>query len=483
MRFFRLLPPVRLWMRIAAMMLVAVLAVESLNAAALVFIPPRLMRVYGGHWLVETMEKAALAIFQADAKRREALATGLSAENHLQIHWLRVQQHPDETAPAFKRPFPERVRQAIESDLKGTVSRVTFRSLIGPRGNQFHVDLLFQPPDLPSRLAKGPLKPEDEDIAIPAPFEFGIQGADGSWVIVEPEDMLSYRARVLPWFITLLGAAVAVSLVSTFAARQWLRPLDRLAGAAREFGRTRRAVPVNTAGLSEFKVIEQAMNEMQDRIKRFLDERTHMLAAMSHDLRTGLTGLRLDAEDVCDGEAKERLVAGMEEMERMISATLDFAGDELKSEPAQAIDLAALLISLCDTLADRNYPVSYSGPDHLSAQCQPIAIKRAFANLIDNAIKYGGWACVSLSHSGGKAAIFITDGGPGIPAEKAELAFQAFRRLENSRSRETGGVGLGLTIARDIIRSNAGEIALGQPPQEKGLEVKVTLPLPVANGS
>ena len=196
-----------------------------------------------------------------------------------------------------------------------------------------------------------------------------------------------------------------------------------------------------------------------------------------------MTGLRLDAEELPDGEAKERLVGGMEDMERMISATLAFAGDELKGEPAHLIDLAALLISLCDSFSDRNCAASYSGPDHLFALCQPVAIKRAFANLIDNAIKYGGCARVTLSNSGAWAAISIADDGPGIAPDKAELAFQPFRRLDTSRNRDTGGVGLGLTIARDIIQSHGGEIALGVPPEGKGLEVRVSLPLPASKFS
>ena len=268
-----------------------------------------------------------------------------------------------------------------------------------------------------------------------------------------------------------------VFLLSNFTANKTLRPLARLARAARDFGRTRRNVPIDPAGLREFEVIARAMNEMQEHIKRFLDERTQMLAAMSHDLRTNLTGVLLDAEDLPDGATKSHLIASMEDMERMISATLAFAGDELKGEPAQPVDLAALLISLCDSFSDRNFQASYWGPDHLSVICRPAAMKRAFANLIDNAIKYGGCARVQLSQQGQRAAVTIADDGPGIPPDKAELAFQPFRRLDSSRNRETGGTGLGLTIARDIVQSHGGDIGLGTPPEGRGLEVRVSLPL------
>ena len=479
MRFPRLCPPLRLWTRIAAMMFLAVLAVEVLNAVVFVFIPARLMTAYSAHWLIERADEAALAIFKADVKARDALSARLGAENHIHIRWQPVWDGADPKLPEFTRPFLERVRTAIERDLQGNARRATVRGLIGPRGNPFRVDVQFYPPDFVKRMPLRPLRPEEDDLPIPGPFELGVQGLDGSWIILEPEGMPSYAARLKPWFITLLGAAMLVSLLSVFTARKSLRPLDRLTAAARSFGRTRQAVPIDPAGLREFGVIARAMNEMQERIKLFLDERTHMLAAMSHDLRTGLTGLRLDAEELEESEARERVIAGVEEMERMISATLAFAGDDLKGEPTEMIDLAALLISLCDSFSDRNYAASYSGPNHLCALCQPVAIKRAFTNLIDNAIKYGGCARVELSHTVDRAAISIADDGPGIPAGKIELAFLPFRRLDNSRNRETGGTGLGLTIARDIIQSHGGEIRLGAPPHGKGLEVLISLPLPL----
>ena len=318
----------------------------------------------------------------------------------------------------------------------------------------------------------------DQDFPIVGGFELAIQGLDGSWLIIEPEGTLSLSTRLRAYLFTLLGAAALAFLLSDLVAKRTLRPLDRLTGAARDFGRTRKAAPVDTAGLREFEVIALAINEMQERIKRFLDERTRMVATLSHDLRTNLTGLLLDAEDLPEGDTKKCLVAGIEDMERMISATLAFAGDELKGEPPQAVDLAALLISLCDNFSDRDCPASYSGPDHLSAICQPVAMKRAFANLIDNAIKYGGCARVQLSRLDRRAEITVADDGPGIPPDKVALAFEPFRRLDTSRDRNTGGTGLGLTIARDIVQSHGGEISLGTPPEGRGLEVRVSLPLP-----
>ncbi len=237
----------------------------------------------------------------------------------------------------------------------------------------------------------------------------------------------SYALRLQPWLILAASAVALVAVLSTVTARNTLRPLEQLTDSARNFGRTRKAVPIDPAGLQEFSVIARAMNDMQDSVKRFIDERTHMLAALSHDLRTSLTGLLLDAEAVSGGDAKNRIVSGMEDMERVISATLAFAGDDLRSESAQLIDLAALLISLCDGFSDRNCNVSYSGPDHLFAMCQPVAVKRAFTNLIDNAVKYGGCARVELRLAAKGAAISIADDATGYSSRESRTCVQAVR--------------------------------------------------------
>jgi signal transduction histidine kinase len=457
---------------------VAILAVGALYAVLFLLMPARLLPTYSAHWLIGKAEGAALVIFKADPHERSALAKRFGADLHLHICWRRTWDQSEPTSEKGLRPFLERAKASIERDLEGKVSKVAVKGVLELRGNMFHVDVQPQPPDFINKLPLGPLEPGEADIPILGIFELAIQGLDGSWIVIEPEGTQGYAERLQPWLILLTAAVVLVSLLSTVTARRALRPLDRLAEGARQFGRTRQAVPIDPAGLLEFEVIARAMNEMQERIKSFIDERTQMLAALSHDLRTNLTTLRLDAEELAGGDGKNRIIAGMEEIERMISATLAFAGDDLKGEPIQKIDLAALLISLCDSFSDRNCPASYSGPDHLFARCQPVAIKRAFTNLIDNAIKYGSRARVELERSGDRAAISIADNGPGIPPDKAGLAFQPFRRLDNARNRESGGVGLGLTIARDIIQSHGGEIRLGVPSQGKGLEVLISLPLP-----
>ncbi len=478
MRFRKSWGRFRLGHRIAVTILAAIVAVDALYVVLFLLMPARILTVYSANWLTGKAEAAAMLVFQDDEQERDAISARFGADNHLRIRWRRTWDPPDPPLREGLRPFIDRAKATIEADLAGKVRRVTVKGALELRGNIFRVDVQPQPPDFLERMSVGPLEPGDADIPILGIFELAIQGADESWIIIEPEGTRGYAEQLQPWLLLLTAAVLLVSFLSTVTARRALRPLERLAESARNFGRTRRAVPIDPAGLNEFEVIARAMNEMQEGIKRFIDERTQMIAALSHDLRTGLTALRLDAEDLAGGDSKSRLVEGMEEMERLISATLAFAGDDLKREPAQMIDLAALLISLCDSFSDRKCAASYSGPDHLCAICQPVAMKRSMTNLIDNAIKYGGCARVSLASSAASARICIADDGPGIPPDKADLAFQPFGRLDNARNRESGGVGLGLTIARDIVQSHGGEIRLSVPPQGSGLEVLISLPLP-----
>jgi signal transduction histidine kinase len=207
-----------------------------------------------------------------------------------------------------------------------------------------------------------------------------------------------------------------------------------------------------------------------------VDERTRILAAMSHDLRTPLTRLRMQAEYVGDEQQRAEMLRQMGEMEAMISATMSFASQDAEAEQPLRIDIAAMLISLSDELNDLGQSAQYSGPDHVLADCQPMAMKRALRNLMENAVKYGDAAQVSLEETDKCLTIRIADKGPGIPEDQFEFVFAPFRRIEASRNRETGGVGLGLTIARDVVRAHGGEITLANATPEGGLIVTVTLP-------
>ena len=208
-----------------------------------------------------------------------------------------------------------------------------------------------------------------------------------------------------------------------------------------------------------------AFNTMAKRISRFVSDRTFLLTAIGHDLRTPITRLRLRSEFIDDDELRTKFLADLAELDAMVSATLAFGRDTADQEAAVALDLAALLRTVLDEAADA-WPdapdaFAYTGPEHLTAHGRLIMLKRAFANLVGNAMKYGGAARVALAPAGdGLLTVTIDDDGPGVPPDALERVFDPFFRVEASRNRETGGTGLGLPIARNIFRAHGGDVVL-----------------------
>lgn len=298
---------------------------------------------------------------------------------------------------------------------------------------------------------------------------------DGSWLnVLAPLDLGDPLWR--PRFVApLVIALVLVTLAALLAVRRATRPFATFAQAAERLGVDVSAPPLAETGPREVRQAAQAFNVMQSRITRFVQDRTQMLAAISHDLKTPITRLRLRAEFMEDDDQRTRMLADLEEMEAMIAATLAFARDDAASEPRIRLDLAAMIQGMVEDLDDLGARCSYDGPAALVIEARPAALKRALANLIDNAIKYGGCADVTLASGGGNALVTIEDQGPGIPAEARERVFAPFVRLETSRSRDTGGTGLGLAVARAAIRAHGGDIALADRPGG-GLRVTVSLP-------
>ena len=223
---------------------------------------------------------------------------------------------------------------------------------------------------------------------------------------------------------------------------------------------------------------------MRERLQRFVDDRTGMLAAISHDLRTPITSLRLRAELLDDEEARQKILATLEDMEHMTEATLAFAREEAAPEDTRRVDLAALIGSLCADLADIGMDAVFADVAPAPYACRPVALKRAIRNLVENAVAYGSRARIRLEDGDNNITIVIDDDGSGIAEADFERVFAPFVRLEDSRSRETGGIGLGMAIARSIIRSHGGDIILanresdaqGDPSGTGGLRATVRLP-------
>jgi signal transduction histidine kinase len=361
----------------------------------------------------------------------------------------------------------EAVRSAVEKSLEGRDVHVTtapFVPTFESHDGHHHGGHHFQGPHGPPQMA-----PPSTALNI------SIRLDDGSWLnAIVPLDHGEplWRPRfALPLAVALLLVTVAALL----AVRRATRPFATFAAAAHRLGLDVGAPPLAEVGPREVRQAAHAFNIMQQRIGRFVLDRTQMLAAISHDLKTPITRLRLRAEFVDDDEQRGKMLADLAEMESMIASTLAFARDDATREPRVRVDLAALVQGLLEDMEALGSDVAYDGPDSLVIEARLGVLKRALANLIDNAIKYGKTARVTLATLGSDAIITIDDDGPGIAEADRERVFAPFVRLEASRSRDTGGSGLGLAVARAAIRAHGGDIGLANRP-EGGLRATVVLP-------
>ncbi|MFL1462129.1 ATP-binding protein [Roseococcus sp. DSY-14] len=300
---------------------------------------------------------------------------------------------------------------------------------------------------------------------------------DRGWLNLEvsPPRPRPWHSPTFAIAFALMSAAAALLIL--WAVRRLTRPVAELAAAAERLGRDVNAPPLPEAGPREVATAAAAFNTMAGNIRRFVADRTQMLAAIGHDLRTPITRLRLRAELMEDDRLRERTLRDLEEMERMIAATLAFARDDAAQEQAVPLDLAALARTVLDEAADgqEGAVTAYAGPDRLVLPLRPLSAKRALANLVGNALRYGGAARITLARGPRGALLAVEDDGPGIPEAALEEVFRPFHRLEESRNSETGGTGLGLTIARSIARAHGGELLLRNRPGG-GLRAELSLP-------
>jgi signal transduction histidine kinase len=269
--------------------------------------------------------------------------------------------------------------------------------------------------------------------------------------------------------------AVLVILLSILAARRLANPLSELAGAVEQLGASGDAPLLPPKGPRELQVTIDAFNRMQERLRRFNDDRVQMLAAISHDLRTSLTRLKLRLEVGESPEQREKMADEIDAMGAMLNSILSFARDDAKREPRTLVDFDALADGVCEDASDAGAAVNYSGVRGVTVSGRPAALRRAISNLIDNAVKYGGGAEATLKAEGRLVVLAVEDRGPGIPRSEREKVFEPFYRIEGSRNPETGGVGLGLAVARSIAREHGGDIVLAAR-KGGGLSARLELP-------
>ena len=290
--------------------------------------------------------------------------------------------------------------------------------------------------------------------------------------------MARYERPIVPpgppgMLIAALSAMLLTGAAAAWIAGRVSRPLSALAAAADEVARGRNAPRLEARGPADLRRAAEAFNAMSDRVQRTLESHRQLLSAVGHDLRTPISAMRITAEFVADTEVRDRLTRNLEELLSLTEAVLSAARASPGEEPRR-VDLAALIESVCADLIDLGNPIEVNIEGTSPCLCRPNEIRRALRNLIENAVRYGGRARVSLETGVDTFAIIVDDDGPGIPPEHLERVFEPFVRLEASRSSATGGAGLGLTLARTIAREHGGDVSLEN--RGGGLRAKLSLP-------
>ncbi len=307
-------------------------------------------------------------------------------------------------------------------------------------------------------------------------MEISIALQDGNWLNVSTR---FHRPPIQwPWVSTILFALATLIITSIIwiALSRLTGPLRKLADSAENLGRGEPVPELPTQGPEELRRLTTAFNNMQVRLTRFVSERTRLLAALGHDLRSPLTAMRVRAEMVEDTETRERLAAIIAEMQEMVDSTLSFARGMVTSEESQSVDMYDFLDELTADLVAVGSAVNLDAQPGMNVRIKPVAMRRALRNVIENAIRYGQRADVKAEIVGNVVRITISDNGEGIPEADLERVFDPFVRIEKSRSLETGGTGLGLSIARTVIHAHGGEIKLSNN-QQGGLQVEVVIPV------
>ena len=372
--------------------------------------------------------------------------------------------------PPFEQAEPTREEAEIVAYLRPQLPRIF--------DNEMRVRLLPAGRDRIHAPARPNLPAENPANAIQPSRHVAIAIHHGGYEWLNFLGQINTPASFLPEFLglSIISAVFGVGLVAFWLVHRVTVPLTRLADAAERFGRTIRAEPLGESGPREVATAAAAFNRMQRRLVELIEGRTELLAAISHDLRTPITQMRLRTELGPATPDRDKTLKALDEMEATIATFLQFARAAHDSEEWSRTDVGALVESICDDLADTGAEISCRVEDGLVTSCKRLALKRGISNLVENALKHGGSARVEVGAAAPWIIVRTEDGGPGIPEEEIKAVFAPFRRGERSRNRDTGGVGLGLSIAQAIAEDHGGEVRLRNRP-EGGLRAELVLPL------
>ncbi len=422
-----------LFLQALGLVLATLFAAWLTSAAVVILLPPPVTDLYRMHELAE------------------ALRTGKnvrSAEGRTLV--AKVQDHPAREDDNGVRAA--QVKTALASRLNIDESRLALSSNRAPFW-------AFRGP-VPPRRPQGRARRQDTfEPFVMGDFHLTMRRDDGRYVLLEPQETFrldSWQSRIL----LIYGlAAIVVSPLAWLFTRRLTAPIAAFSKAAERLGRDPRAPPLDLEGSSEVNDAVLAFNNMQSRLRRYVDDRTAMIGAIAHDLRTPLTRLRFRIESAPE-ETRAKLAADIDQMDQMISAALTFVRDATQVTERVKLELASLLESVVDEAAETGVPVVMIESERVIIEGDSLGLRRLVANLIDNAVKYGGAARARLHAVSGFAVIEIEDDGPGVREDEIERLFEPFYRNEPSRSRETGGIGLGLAVVRSIARAHGGDVTL-----------------------
>jgi signal transduction histidine kinase len=280
-----------------------------------------------------------------------------------------------------------------------------------------------------------------------------------------------------PWMMTALFAVISVTLLGLWAARALTAPLSSFAEAAESFSLNGAAAPLPERGPTEIRSLAKALNRMRERITGLIEDRTRVLAAISHDLRTPITRLRLRSEFIEDDSHRGRTLADLDQMRTMLESVLSFLRNDFKLESMTLTDIASTLQLVADQFADMGHAVGYDGPDHAMATLRPDDLHRSVTNLVENAVRFGGHATIRLQAFADHLVIDVEDDGPGISDARKTDVLEPFVRGDDARNMdEAEGFGLGLSIARAIVVAHGGELTL-HDREPHGLIARIQLPV------
>lgn len=446
----------RLWPRslpgqIVMLAAIALFVAQAINAQLLLS-ERRAVR------LAQTAAPTVGRVIEAVERLRTASEPNVEHQLHRSIRFVAAPEIPPGLPP--QRDFEQALRRGLDDNnvhvgriLTG-VRPITHEALFLRRMSERRADYFRQ---YGSELM----------VAIELPGRGWLQMSIG-WVRAEQMLVWQILGQTLVLYLFVLAALL-------WAGYRIARPLKELAQAARRFTPGTAAEPVAERGPSDVRAVIAAYNSLGTRVHAMLEEKDHMLGAIGHDLRTPLAALRVRVESVEDDDDRARMVDTIDEMNRTLDDILSLARLGRPSEPPTDVDVAALIDAVVDDFRDLGADVSTEEAPRLTMRLRPALMRRALRNLIENAVKYAGSAEVRLVPGERQVEIRVCDRGPGIPEDKLAAVFEAFTRLEHSRNRETGGIGLGLALARAIVREAGGDIVLANR-EGGGLSARITLP-------